>query len=94
MRFEEESFGICMPPMQLAKLLISHLSPPPPPPPPPPSGNTYFHESRASVLLRTKADVGFGYSYHFFKPVTKSKLFSLNKRVYKSLAVNQSERFG
>ena len=52
MRFEEESFGICMPP-KLAKRFLYNA------PPPFPLIRQYFYGFRASVLPRTASDVGF-----------------------------------
>ena len=53
MRFEEESFGICMPPS------LPNVSCIMPPPPPFPLIRQYFYGFRASVLPRTASDVGF-----------------------------------
>ena len=52
MRFEEESFGICMPPSLPNVSCIM-------PPPPFPLIRQYFYGFRASVLPRTTSDVGF-----------------------------------
>lgn len=52
MRFEEESFGICMSPSLSNVSCIM-------PPPPFPLISQYFYGFRASVLLRTASDVGF-----------------------------------
>ena len=86
MRFEEGIWKLYS--RQPANLFPYNLSPTPPP-----FIRQYFYGFRASFLLRTKADVGFCYSKHFCKPVTKPKLSSLKKRVYKPLAVNQSQCF-
>ena len=56
MRFEEESFGICMFPTLPN---VSCIMPPPPPPAPFPVNRQYFYGFRASVLFRTASDVGF-----------------------------------
>lgn len=54
MRFEEESFGICMSPSLPNVSCIM-----PPPPAPFPLIRQYFNGIRASVLFRTASDVGF-----------------------------------
>ena len=71
-------FGIFYAP-QLAKRFLYNA---PPPPFPFPLIRQYFYGFRASVLLRAASDVGFYFIEHFYKPVTKSKLYSLKKRVY------------